>query len=210
MSDTLNEQISALIDGELPAAETELLLRRLEREPALRETLSRYSLIGAVLRGDAVSAGSRVTLGVTAALAAEKAHRPAARGADISQRILKVLGGLAVAATVAGVAIFSLARRPSLDGAATPPLVANAPMASSVRTAHAPVARQSVGGSLLASHEEPQSYVTPAAQPSLGLIPRAQLASYVVAHSEVSSPLGLPSNLNNLVTDGTAAGVASQ
>ena len=210
MSDTLNEQISALVDGELPAAETELLLRRLDREPALRETLTRYSLIGAVLRGDADSSGSRVTLGVSAALAAEKAHVPAARRHDTPQRIFKVLGGLAVAATVAGLAIFGLMHRPGFDGAAVPQIAISTPVVSPVRSVHAPAARQSVSGSFLASHDEPQSYVTPAAQPSLGVIPRAQLASYVVAHSEVSSPLGLTSVLNNLVTDGPAAGVNGQ
>ena len=51
---------------------------------------------------------------------------------------------------------------------------------------------------------EPASYVTPAARPALGEIPRAELANYVVAHSEVSGPLGLRSVLTNLVTDESA------
>ena len=50
MSDRLNEQLSALLDGELSAGEAELLLRRLDRDAELRGTLSRYTLIGDALR----------------------------------------------------------------------------------------------------------------------------------------------------------------
>ena len=59
MSDQLYEQISAFADGELPENETELLLKRLEREPELRAALVRYHVIGANLRETATRAGSR-------------------------------------------------------------------------------------------------------------------------------------------------------
>ncbi|MGA0027689.1 MAG: sigma-E factor negative regulatory protein, partial [Steroidobacteraceae bacterium] len=52
MTETIKEQLSAFLDGELPEAETTLLLKRLERDDDLRATLSRYSLIGAVMRQD--------------------------------------------------------------------------------------------------------------------------------------------------------------
>jgi sigma-E factor negative regulatory protein RseA len=45
MSEQIREQISALLDGELPDAEQRLLLERLERDPALRQHWSRYQLI---------------------------------------------------------------------------------------------------------------------------------------------------------------------
>ena len=42
-------QLSAMFDGELPAAECELLSRRLARDEQLRATWSRYAVIGAVI-----------------------------------------------------------------------------------------------------------------------------------------------------------------
>ena len=64
MSDLLNEQLSALMDGELPPEETALLLRRLEREPELAARLARYSAIGdALLLVDEIFAIGRLPLG---------------------------------------------------------------------------------------------------------------------------------------------------
>jgi hypothetical protein len=49
---------------------------------------------------------------------------------------------------------------------------------------------------------EPASYVTPPASTrGVGVIPPAQLASYVVAHSEYGSPLGRRNVLTGLVAD---------
>ena len=50
MTDRIKEQLSTFLDGELPEPETALLLKRLDRDDDLRGALSRYSLIGAVLR----------------------------------------------------------------------------------------------------------------------------------------------------------------
>jgi len=50
----IEEQLSAFLDGELPEAELQLLVRRLEREQAYRVTLARYSVIGSILRNDPV------------------------------------------------------------------------------------------------------------------------------------------------------------
>src|SRR5258708_30272889 len=51
MSEQIREQVSAFLDGELPNSETELLLKRLTRDPELRESFGRYALIGESLRG---------------------------------------------------------------------------------------------------------------------------------------------------------------
>lgn len=48
----IEEQLSAFLDGELPEAELQLLVRRLEREQAYRVTLARYSVISSILRND--------------------------------------------------------------------------------------------------------------------------------------------------------------
>ena len=46
MSEQIREQLSALLDGELPADEQPLLLERLARDPELRKHWSNYQLIG--------------------------------------------------------------------------------------------------------------------------------------------------------------------
>ncbi len=51
---SIEEQLSAFLDGELPEAELQLLVRRLEREQAYRVTLARYCVIGSILRNDPV------------------------------------------------------------------------------------------------------------------------------------------------------------
>ena len=48
----LESQLSAMFDGELSAAECELLARRLSRDEHLRHRWSSYALIGAVLRNE--------------------------------------------------------------------------------------------------------------------------------------------------------------
>jgi sigma-E factor negative regulatory protein RseA len=50
MTDQIREQLSALLDGELPRDEMGLLLRRLEKDPALRRAFGSYALIGETLR----------------------------------------------------------------------------------------------------------------------------------------------------------------
>ena len=48
MNKELESQLSAMFDDELPAAECELLARRLSRDEQLRERWGRYAVIGAV------------------------------------------------------------------------------------------------------------------------------------------------------------------
>ena len=50
MTDQIREQLSALLDGELPPDEMGLLMRRLEKDPGLRRTFGSYALIGETLR----------------------------------------------------------------------------------------------------------------------------------------------------------------
>ena len=83
MTDRIREQVSALLDGELPADEVSLLVRRLERDPALRRTFGRYVLAGEVLRAPGGplagrSFADRVNAAIdaeTPAVAAEPARR---------------------------------------------------------------------------------------------------------------------------------------
>lgn len=59
MTDQIREQISALIDGELPEDEVGLLVRRLERDEQLRSVFSRYVLAGEAVRSPGSPLASR-------------------------------------------------------------------------------------------------------------------------------------------------------
>ena len=52
MSDSVDEQLSALLDSEVTAEELDLLLARLDRDDASRQRIARYALIGAALRSE--------------------------------------------------------------------------------------------------------------------------------------------------------------
>lgn len=55
---TTEEQLSALLDGELDNDRSRFLLRRLQHDAALADTLSRWQLAGDVLRGQGSAAAS--------------------------------------------------------------------------------------------------------------------------------------------------------
>ena len=119
MTDRIKEQLSTFLDGELPDAETALLLKRLERDDDLRGALSRYSLIGAVLRNDGdVPAARQVAARVSAAIAREPAQD--GNGIPLPGRaaLLRSGAGLAIAAGVAAVALLLVQQAPLQDGAA--------------------------------------------------------------------------------------------
>src|SRR5688500_2199552 len=110
-SEHLCEQLSAFLDGELPQAQIELLLRRLEREPELRAMLERYAAIGESVRGEP----DRLTRGfcerVAAEIAKEQEQKPQSAGrvsrrSSIPQWLRTAAGaaaGVGIAATVAAI-----------------------------------------------------------------------------------------------------------
>ena len=184
MTDTVKEQLSAFLDGELPEAETTLLLKRLERDDDLKGTLSRYSLIGAVMRSeDDMPAARHVAARVSAALALEPSLVAPTRG-----RWVRPVAGLPVAASVALATVLLLPQwlvTPGGEGAAT--TMAAAPQPSLPVAGAAEV----VPVVMAAADDEPAiTYTTPPApvEPA-GKLPSAQLAAYLVAHSEYTLPL---------------------
>ncbi|MFZ0499752.1 MAG: sigma-E factor negative regulatory protein, partial [Steroidobacteraceae bacterium] len=52
MNEELDSQLSAMFDNELPAAECELMARRLSRDPDLKARWGRYAVMGAVIRAE--------------------------------------------------------------------------------------------------------------------------------------------------------------
>ena len=201
MSDLLNEQLSALMDGELPPEETALLLRRLEREPELAARLARYSAIGDALRGDRAQPSAGFAARASAAIAAEPAPvvRPVARAAGLRRRI-RPLMGFSVAAAVGALAVVLVSQGPRGPETVQPAVVAANTAVPVVPVP--PVERPMPAAALLASSAEPASYVTPAPSSApLRPISGATLANYVAAHARVSGSLGGRDVLIHLVSD---------
>jgi sigma-E factor negative regulatory protein RseA len=197
MTEPVNEQLSACLDGELPAAELDLLLKRLQRNPELREALGRYTVIGETLRHSRPVVASRsFTDKVMAAVDQEPAARRAARISPVTLRRLRPVAGVGVAATVAAIAIFSVQRA----GVAPGPLATNEPTAVPAAT----VARNS---------DDAPSNIVPTTTSSLqsAFVPATRLTNYVVAHSEYSSPLARRSVLTGVLAedDGDADNVTT-
>jgi sigma-E factor negative regulatory protein RseA len=107
---TTHEQLSALMDGELPRDELRFLLRRLEADGALAQRWSRYQIASAVIQRKAFGpAGGGFAAEVMARLDAEAVRQPAPLG----RRVLRWAGGGAIAASVAIAAL--VATRPAPD-----------------------------------------------------------------------------------------------
>ncbi|MBS1200242.1 MAG: hypothetical protein H6R27_920 [Proteobacteria bacterium] len=213
MTDTVKEQLSAFLDGELPEAETTLLLKRLDRDDDLKGTLSRYSLIGAVMRSEGdMPAARNVAARVSAALAREPSF-----GAAAGRRWIRPAAGLAVAASVALATVLLLPQwlgTPQGDGAAMTAAVD--PQAGAAGAALSGPVDGVVPVVLAGAEEDPVvTYTTPPApvEPA-GALPSAQLAAYLVAHSEYTLPLSRRSVVATLPDekagktggDGTKAG----
>lgn len=105
MTDRLKEQISAMVDDELPVAEQELLVARMARDPELRACWGRYTLISDALRQHLPDRPSQALAErVMAAVVDEPALAPARR----APVWLKSVASLAVAASVAVVAVIAV------------------------------------------------------------------------------------------------------
>jgi sigma-E factor negative regulatory protein RseA len=186
MTDAVNEQLSACLDGELPPAELDLLLKRLERDPELRETLGRYSAVGEAMRNakPAIASHSFADKVMAAVDQEPAAARRRLRIPPVLVRSLRPVAGLGIAATVAAVAIFSVQRA----GVAPGPVAANQP-------ASAPTAI------VAQSDDDAASYIVPTNTTQSAFVPATRLTNYVVAHSEYSSPLARRSVLTGVLAE---------
>jgi sigma-E factor negative regulatory protein RseA len=198
MNEELDSQLSAMFDDELPEGECELLARRLSRDPALQARWARYAAIGAAVRGE-VRLGGKVARHVSAVIAGEtdlvavSVGSPRAAGALALSRTWRSLAGVAVAAGVAAVSIL-LVHGGGFSG--------SAPSSAIVASRSAPPA---------AAVDVPASYVVPRPTESRMIVPATELANYVVAHSEFSTPLNRPNLLSALMaSEAAATGVPEQ
>jgi hypothetical protein len=111
-------QISAFVDGELPDNEADLLLRRMGQDAELRHRVAEYLAIGRALRGESSVPGvDRIHERVSAAIDDKPLDAVIESGGTPPTTAIRPLVGVAVAATVALVAIFALQQTLSVDGA---------------------------------------------------------------------------------------------
>lgn len=109
MNETLKEQISAYVDGELPDGESELLVRRLSQDPSLRDLADSYLAIGRAIRGEVSMprvAGLRERIAQN--LGSETPQPAEAAPAQASNRYLRPIAGVGIAAAVAVLALLGL------------------------------------------------------------------------------------------------------
>lgn len=108
MNDTIRMQISAFIDGELPDNESELLLRRLSQDAELRRVVARYMEIGRNMRHEGeLPKMAQLRHRIAEELGAEP-RTEEIMSTRLGNRYFKPLAGIAVAASVAIIAIVGL------------------------------------------------------------------------------------------------------
>jgi len=206
MNEELDSQLSAMFDNELPAAECELLARRLSRDGDLKARWGRYAVIGAVIRAErGVTLDGTVAGRVSAALTSEPAltDDAARSGRRVQPRWWQPLAGAGLAAGVAAVSVFWL-RSQALSG--HPQVVATVAANSSLV---APAARPALQGTSVAASDS--FVVPPVPQGQMMVVPATELADYVVAHSAFSWPVSRGNLLSALMvsepgTSSTSAG----
>jgi sigma-E factor negative regulatory protein RseA len=186
MNEELDSQLSAMFDNELPAAECELLARRLSRDEDLKARWSRYAAIGATIRAEGgIRLNSGLAQRVRTAVSSEpevvvEPERVRPRASKAASRWRSPLGGLALAAGVAAAAIlFVRYESPSQ----------NLTVQAAPSTTDTTIVTHNGDADQLVSTTTADSYVVPKTLARRSIVPSTQLANYVVAHSEFSSPV---------------------
>jgi negative regulator of sigma E activity len=207
MNEELDSQLSAMFDNELPAAECELLARRLSRDGDLKSRWGRYAVIGAVIRAErGVTLDGTVAGRVSVALTSEPAltDEVARPGARVQSRWWQPVASVGLAAGVAAVSVFWL-RSQALSGHSHVVAATVAANSSLVAPAAQPALQT-------ASVTASDSFVVPPApQGRMMVVPATELADYVVAHSAFSWPVSRGNLLSALMvsepgTSSTPAG----
>jgi negative regulator of sigma E activity len=195
MNEELDSQLSAMFDDELPAAECELLARRLSRDEELRGRWGRYAAIGATIRAEG---GARlnaelarrvsVAIAIEPAVIAEPVSPPSRLSSSraLAARWWAPVGGVALAASVAAAAILWVRFESPPAGQVLAQGTPGAPSGA--------IVGQSADNAV--AENAADRYVVPKALPRRSIVPSTQLANYVVAHSEFSSPV----NRRNLLS----------
>jgi negative regulator of sigma E activity len=193
MNEELDSQLSAMFDDELPEDQCQLLARRLSRDDALKARWRRYAVVGAAIRAERQGGGGTVRLetNLAARVSAVISAEPALAADAVAQGGVRKVAGMrwwqpvaggAIAAGVAAMSVLWIRAQAPVGGET---LVADNTAAAITET--------------VADNSAPASYVVPAAVERTPMVPSAELANYVVAHSEFSAPVNRRNMLSALV-----------
>lgn len=170
MTDQIREQMSALLDGELPQDQIGLLVRRMERDTELRRAFGSYVLIGESLRAPGGrTAGPGFAARVQAELEAG-AVAPASTRGPFTLPYLRRMRHAAAVAVAAGAAFAAVLLLMPGD---QPGDVGGAPALADLDVGAGTIAELAVGEA--ASPTPAQSQ---------------RLAGYLVAHSQFATAIG--------------------
>ena len=132
MNENVEEQLSALMDGECSAAETDSVLDALKRDPQLRARWSRYHLASSAIKRELPltfqhDLAARVSTAVDAEPTVLAPHHRSRKSAKLVQHVTT----FAVAASLTAVAILGI-QRLTQEGQLAPesPQIAAAPSAA--------------------------------------------------------------------------------
>jgi len=164
MNDALKMQISAFVDGELPENESELLMRRLSQDAALRQQVSQYLDIGRRMRRDRDVSGMDQLRGRIAQALGDGQAQPDDEPKVVGSRLMTPSTGVAVAATVAALALVGL---------------------SQIQGPVDPLLQRAV-----AIDDGPIMYTEPAIDQVLADQPSEMLMQYYLSHGDSSPGLG--------------------
>ncbi|MDE2234622.1 MAG: sigma-E factor negative regulatory protein [Gammaproteobacteria bacterium] len=172
MSDKLREQISALVDNELPADEHELLIRRFSMDKHLCLSWERYHLVGEAMRKSLPQADMRGFADRVMKVIADNSAGVKSREAKLASQIGKSVAGAGLAACVALVVIVSLHH---LNG-------------SHILSASAP---SEIVPSQINAQTRNVAYGMPNAAAWNGNMPevQARLSNYVINHNEIATAI---------------------
>lgn len=176
MNEALRLQVSAYVDGELPDNETELLMRRLSQDQALRELVADYLRIGRLVRRDREVPGIEALRGRIQAALGEQPVEAVAPAAAPANRFLRPVAGLAVASAVAAVALLGL------------------------RQVDVPVGQPDGEEAVAATAAVNPGYTEPQPSEVLSDRPSELLRQYYLSHDATSRDLGANGILTRFVT----------
>lgn len=179
MNDALRMQVSAFVDGELPEAESELLMRRLSQDRLLRELVADYLSIGRLIRRDRSVPGIEGLRGRIQAALGEQPPEESSSVVAPRNRFLRPVAGVAVASVVATVALLGL-RQVEVPESVAPTTVVQEPAIAA--------------GSAGPGYTEPQPAEVMNSRPS------EMLMQYYLSHGATSRDLGANGILTRLVT----------
>ena len=196
MSEDKLEGISALMDGELDSRERNIAIENIEVDPDTKLSWQRYHMIGDTMRNtmpatvkpDLATKLNEMLENEPAILAPKSSHRR--RDKIISKDFTKPLAGLAVAASVTAVAIFSLQNSdqqvPGMDGSVAEIAAIESKLTPiDANIDFAPMTESSMTNVI------PSTVRTVKYEPVENTLEAKRLNSYILNHNQVNSRMGV-------------------